>query len=142
MQTDLNKADKTPAFSFIAPNLCNAGVPGQCADGEPDGPAAADTFLKSYVPAILKSPAYKKDGLLVITFGEVHAAAEANVPTRVGTVLLSPYVSTNTASAQKLNPYSLLKTFQDLFGFDYLANAAAKSTKSFSAPLLGNVGDS
>lgn len=138
---DIRKEKTTPNYSFIAPNLCNAGVPGQCEEGKPSGPAAADEFLEDQVPRILDLPAYKKAGLLIITFGEVHPSADEPDPTKVGTVLLSPFVSTNVQTGTKLNPYSLLRTTQDLFGFPHLGNAAARGTKSIADPLLGKLGD-
>jgi phosphatidylinositol-3-phosphatase len=75
---DLESLRTTPNFSFITPNLCNdghdgdgTGAPGKgCADGRPGGLASTDAFLRTWVPRILGSPAYRKDGLLIITFDE------------------------------------------------------------------------
>jgi phosphatidylinositol-3-phosphatase len=75
---DLRSAHTTPNFSFITPNLCNDGHDGDgtgaagkgCVDGNPGGLTSINAFLKSWVPKILKSPAYKEDGLLIITFDE------------------------------------------------------------------------
>ncbi len=50
------------------PDLCDDGNPVPCAKHAPAGMAAADTFLKSVVPQIMKSPAYKADGMIAITF--------------------------------------------------------------------------
>jgi hypothetical protein len=70
LEADLASAAKTANFSFITPNLCNDGHDGVCADGGPGGLAAVDSFLRHWVPIILASPAYQKDGLLIITFDE------------------------------------------------------------------------
>ncbi len=137
---DTRKATTTPNYSFISPDLCDVGVAGQCPVGEPDGPAAADAFLSRWVPKITKTPAFRKDGLLVIAFGDADPPAGTADPRRVGALLLSPFVSTNTTSAAPLGPYSLLRTIEDLFGLEHLAVAGAKSTRSFAAPLLGKVG--
>jgi phosphatidylinositol-3-phosphatase len=75
---DLRSVSTTPNFSFITPNLCNDGHDGDgtgaagkgCVDGNPGGLASTDAFLKAWVPRILKSPAYREDGLLMITFDE------------------------------------------------------------------------
>lgn len=75
---DLRSTSTTPNFSFITPNLCNDGHDGDgtgavgkgCVDGSPGGLTSADAFLKTWVPKILQSPAYKEDGLLIITFDE------------------------------------------------------------------------
>ena len=47
---------------------CNAGTPASAPQGRPKGPASADAFLSAWVPKILASPAYKADGLLIVTF--------------------------------------------------------------------------
>ena len=75
---DLESVRTTPNFSFITPNLCNDGhdgdgtaAPGKmCADGRPGGLTSTDAFLRTWIPRILASPAYKQDGLLIITFDE------------------------------------------------------------------------
>ena len=75
---DLAHKSSTPNFVFITPNLCHDGHDGDgtgekgttCANEEPGGLTSADTFLKTWVPRILGSAAYKDDGLLIITFDE------------------------------------------------------------------------
>ena len=67
---DLSTEQRTPNFVFIAPNLCNDGHDAPCVDGQPGGLTSADRFLQEWVPQILASPAYQRDGLLVITFDE------------------------------------------------------------------------
>ena len=68
--TDLAGEAPTPNFVFIVPNLCNDGHDAPCVDGQPGGLVSADRFLQRWVPAILASAAYRKDGLLIITFDE------------------------------------------------------------------------
>lgn len=74
LQQDLQSIDNTANFTFITPNLCNDGHDGSpghaCANGDPGGLISADTFLQKWVPMIMASPAYKKDGLLIINFDE------------------------------------------------------------------------
>jgi hypothetical protein len=75
---DLAEERTTPNFVFITPNLCSdghdgsgTGAPGTtCANGQPGGLTSADAFLAAWVPKILASPAYRKNGLLIITFDE------------------------------------------------------------------------
>jgi hypothetical protein len=102
------------------------------------GPAAADAFLKHWVPLILKSPAYKKDGLLVITFGEAHPPADAADPTQVGTLLLSPSAPAGQTLGTPYDPYSLLRSIEDLLVLDPLARAGAKGTDSFASTVVGS----
>ncbi|HSB96890.1 MAG TPA: alkaline phosphatase family protein, partial [Spongiibacteraceae bacterium] len=70
LQNDLKALDTTANFNFITPNLCNDGHDTHCANGDPGGLVSADEFLKKWVPIIMASPAYKKDGLLIINFDE------------------------------------------------------------------------
>jgi hypothetical protein len=154
LQAGLRKADSTPNYSYIAPNPCDAGVAGQCAEGSPQGAAAADAFLSKWVPQIVKSAAFKKDGLLVITFNEASAAniaaaaATATVPSantaipapQVGALLISPFTAPGSSDGAPYNPYGLLRSFEDLFGLKYLGDAAGAKVKSFAPALLGEGG--
>ncbi|WP_254062567.1 alkaline phosphatase family protein [Acidobacterium sp. S8] len=78
LTADLAEERSTPNLIFITPNLCDdghdgsgTGAPGTtCANGQPGGLTSADAFLKTWVPKIMDSAAYKKDGLLIITFDE------------------------------------------------------------------------
>ena len=148
LSADLRKVDSTPNFALISPNLCNVGVTGQCPAGAPDGAASADAFLAKWVPETLDSPAYEKDGLLIVTFGEVNPVDPASgappvedEPT-VGALLLSRFVSPGATDATPYDPYSLLRTVEDLFGLDHLGLAGGAEVKSFASRLLGeNRGD-
>ena len=78
LPADLADERTTPNFVFITPNLCDDGHDGSgtgaagttCANGQPGGLTSADAFLQTWVPKIMASPAYKQDGLLIITFDE------------------------------------------------------------------------
>jgi hypothetical protein len=70
LKTDLRSVATTPNFSFITPNLCDDGHDSPCANGQPGGLKSINVWLQAWIPAILDSPAYKKDGLLIITFDE------------------------------------------------------------------------
>jgi len=75
-QQDLAHESTTPHFSFITPNLCHDGHDGngtttKCKNTvEPGGLVSIDAFLKQTVPLIMNSPAYKEDGLIIVTFDE------------------------------------------------------------------------
>ena len=105
---------------------------------------SANRWLKTWVPRILASPAYRKDGLLVITFDEADtndkAGADAccgegpgpNSPLpgiygmgggRTGAVLLSPFLKAGTWNNTAYNHYSLLRTIEDNFGLAPLGYA-------------------
>ncbi|MGH8259894.1 MAG: alkaline phosphatase family protein, partial [Steroidobacteraceae bacterium] len=70
---DLAAARTTPDYVFITPGLCHDGHDRPCVDGEPGGLRSADAFLRRWVPLIKASPAFRRDGLLVVTFDESSA---------------------------------------------------------------------
>jgi len=143
LDADLRKIDSTPNYALISPNLCNAGVTGQCPEGAPDGAASADAFLSQWVPKILASPAFEKDGLLVVTFAELNPPDPASAtsapagPPKVGALLVSRFVSPGATDSAPYDPYSLLRTIEDLFGLDHLAEADGTKVKSLAPGLLG-----
>ncbi len=67
---ELNTASTAPTFSYIVPNACHDGSEQPCDKGQPAGPQTADDFLKTVVPEIQNSPAYKDNGLIAITFAQ------------------------------------------------------------------------
>ncbi|MDX6601755.1 MAG: hypothetical protein QOF13_957 [Solirubrobacterales bacterium] len=141
LSKDLGKAEKTPAYSFVAPTPCDSGATGQCAAGATEGPANADAFLSAWVPKILASPAYKADGVLIVTFSAINpptpgAPTPAGDPLRTGALLLSPFVTPGGTDAAAYNPYSLLRSAEDFFALDPLALTGSPKTKSFAESLL------
>jgi hypothetical protein len=146
LERDLRKTETTPNFSYISPNLCNAGLSGQCPAGAPDGAASADAFLAGVVPKILASPAYRKDGLLIVAFGQINPgapvdpAAPAADPLEVGGLALSRFLAPGATDAAAHNPYSLLRSFEDLFDLSPLGAAGGSKAKSFALALVGEDG--
>ncbi|MGH3208339.1 MAG: alkaline phosphatase family protein [Trebonia sp.] len=73
---DLKHAQTTPKFAFITPNLCDDGHDATCAGVNDAGTTTgglvgADDFLKTWMPLIFNSPAYRDGSTLVmITFDE------------------------------------------------------------------------
>ncbi|MEP6651612.1 MAG: alkaline phosphatase family protein, partial [Lapillicoccus sp.] len=75
---DLRSVRTTPAFSWISPNNCSdahdATCKGDNLTGDPNnhqgGLFAADVFLKKYIPMIMQSPAFQKDGMIQVIFDE------------------------------------------------------------------------
>jgi phosphatidylinositol-3-phosphatase len=139
---DLKKPDSTANFSYIAPNLCDSGFRGQCPEGTPDGAAAADAYLGKLVPEILASPAYKQDGLVVVSFGASDPApptdpAAAPVdPLKVGGLLISPLLTPGGTDGATYTPYSLLRSVDELFGLPPLGEADGKKVHSFASAFI------
>jgi hypothetical protein len=141
---DLAGTSTTANLTYITPNLCNDGHDSPCVDGRPGGLVSADEWLQTWVPKILASPAYQKDGLLVVTFDE----ADTNDPSgadaccgegpgpnaalpgiygmgggRTGAVLLSPFIAPGSWNNTAYNHYSLLRSIEDTFGLKPLGYA-------------------
>ncbi len=143
LENDLRTVKTTASYSYVVPNLCNSGTEAPCADGSPGGLAAADAFLATWVPKILASPAYKADGLLIVTFaGDVTppadpaAAPDPAQPVREGTLLVSRFARAGSTAGADYDPYSLLRSVEDLFALRPLAKAAKAA--SFAPTVLGD----
>ena len=67
---DLAATGKAPTLAYIVPNACHDGSETPCAPGQPAGLAAADAWLRTVVPEITGSAAYKDGGLIAITFDQ------------------------------------------------------------------------
>jgi hypothetical protein len=143
---DLKKPDSTANLSFISPTLCNAGFRSQCPEGTADGAAAADAFLAKVVPEILASAAYRTDGLVIVSFGAADPApptdpAAAPVdPRNVGALLISPLLSPGGTDGVAYNPYSLLRSLDEMFGLDPLGKAAGAKVRSFAGAFSASNG--
>ena len=149
LEQSLASAAATPNLVFIAPNLCHDGHDRPCVNGEPGGLVSADAFLQHWVPIITASPAFRADGMLIITFDEsigLDATACCNEPTgpnvvnpgingpgggRTGAVVLSPFVAPGTISDRPYNHYGLLRTLEDLFGLSHLGYAGQRGLAAF-----------
>ena len=156
LSKDLTSASTTPNFSFITPNLCHDGHDHPCVNGEPGGLESANLFLKHWVPIITSSPAFRDDGLLIITFDEATtldrssccgqaAGPNARVANdgqfgggRIGAVLLSKFITPGTVSDVPYNHYSLLRSIEDLFGLGHLGYAQPRNVSSFGEDVFGS----
>lgn len=156
---DLSTAGGTPRFSFITPNLCHDGHDAPCVNGEPGGLASSDAFLQTWVPKITSSPAFQRNGVLIVMFDESEAASTAmdtrycchqpsglNTPMPgitgrggglMGAVVLSQYVRPGTVSDEPYNHYSLLRTLEDLYGVTHLGYAGQDGLRAFGVDVFG-----
>ena len=127
LAADLKKADTTANLSYVSPSLCNAGFRGNCPEGTADGAAAADAFLAKVVPEILASPAYKKDGATDRQLRRRRPGAAGRPgrragedPRKVGGLLVSPLLTPGGTDGVAYDPYSVLRSIEDLFALDPL----------------------
>jgi len=133
---------KRKNLNYIAPDLCNSGFRGQCPEGSPDGAAAADAWLEKTVAEILASPAYKKDGLLIVSFGAADPAAAEELaaagadPLKTGALLVSPLLTAGGTDGAAYDPYSLLRSVDELFGLSPLGEAEGAKVRSFASAFV------
>jgi hypothetical protein len=134
----LRSPASTANLVYIAPGLCDDGSGAACPGATPAGPAAADAFLERWVRAVLSSRAYKRDGVLVIVLtspdAQLGAGTAFNHPIRTGALVISRYARPGSTTPGRYNPYSVLRSIEDLFAVKPLAHA--KSAKSFATVAL------
>ena len=151
LEADLKSAATTPNYSFISPSLCHDGHDTPCVNGEPGGLTSANKFLAEWVPRIVQSPAFRDDGLLIVTFDEATAndataccneqpgpntkkpGATGPGGGRIGAVLLSPFITPGTVSNTPYNHYSMLKSVEDLFQLPHLGYAGQSGLVGFGS---------
>jgi phosphatidylinositol-3-phosphatase len=161
LPADLSSLRRTANLSFITPNLCHDGHDEPCLDNsEPGGLVSADAWLREWVPRILKSPAFGRDGLLLVTFDEAEAEGgtadaiaccnEAQFPNtpnnggpvpgrgggRVGAVALSPFIRPGTVTNHPYNHFSALRTIESLFALPLLGYAGSPDPGSFGTDVF------
>jgi phosphatidylinositol-3-phosphatase len=168
---DLQAASSTASLSYIVPSACHDGSEKPCEPGAPAGLAAAEPFLKTVVPEIEASPAYKEGGLIAITSDQAPqtgpnadsssccgtpqypnlpagSSAPASGPVkpsggggRVGLLLISPYVKAGSVNETSYyNHFSLLHSFEELFGLQPIGYAANPALTGFESGIYNNAG--
>jgi phosphatidylinositol-3-phosphatase len=158
LTTDLASSATTPNLSYITPNLCDDGHDSPCVDGRPGGLTTVNTWMKTWVPKILGSPAYGKDGMLIITTDEADSPQSdasaccgegpgPNTPLpgiaglgggRIGALILSRWTTGGTWSTTPYNHYSLLASLEDAFGLPYLGYARTAGLNRFGLDVYNN----
>ncbi len=158
LTTDLKAVSTTPSFSYITPDLCADGHDAPCVDGRPGGLASVNAWMKYWVPKILASPAYRKDGILVITADESDGpqsdataccgeGPSTNSPLpgisgpgggRIGALVLSQWTTGGTRSTTPYNHYGLLASLEDVWGLPYAGYAASPGLNRFGLDVYNN----
>lgn len=121
------QANVLPDYVWITPNMCN--------DMHNCPVSTGDAWLKTWVPQILRSPAWQQDGLLLITFDEGSSKAGCctnAVGGRIPTLVISPLGKPAYRSSVAYDQYSLLRTVEEAWGLPLLANAASSRSPNLS----------
>jgi photosystem II stability/assembly factor-like uncharacterized protein len=135
---DLQRIDSTPNFAFISPGMADDGH-----DIVDTTTRFTDGWLHHYIPMIMASPAFRQDGLIVITYDEALTGAGfvgandtqtsccgeipgPNSPSpgiggpgggKVSAALISPYIAPAVpTTTNSYNHYSALASYEDLLG--------------------------
>ena len=112
------QANTLPDFVWITPNMCN--------DMHDCPVSSGDTWLKTWLPTILQSPAWKDNGALFITFDEGTGTAgccENAAGGRIATLVISPLGRTGFTSDVAYTHYSLLRTIEAAWKLPLLGHA-------------------
>lgn len=158
LTSDLASVSTTPNLSYITPDLCEDGHDSPCVDGRPGGLTSVDAFMRTWVPKILNSPAYKQDGMLVITADESDSpqsdasaccgeGAGPNSPLpgitgsgggRIGALVLSRWTAPGTWSTTPYHHYALLASLEEIFGLPKLGYAQTAGLDRFGLDVYNN----
>jgi phosphatidylinositol-3-phosphatase len=147
---DLRSIKTTPQYSYITPGLCHDGHDA-CPSNDGSEFKGIDQFLKVVIPQIMASPAYQKNGLIMITFDEgttdLDCCGEVKAPNlpanqdngypipgpvgdgggMVGMLMLSPFLQPGSIDViHQFNHYSYLKSMEQLFGIKTSLGYAAQ----------------
>ncbi len=150
---DLSRVSSTANYTFITPNLCDDGHDANCANGQTGGLPRADAFLKTWVPKITASRAFKDDGLLMVIFDEATGGDSSSccgeIPGpaapepggtgpgggRTGAVFLSPCIAPGTVTNMAYNHYTMLGSVENIFGLSHLGYAGLPHSTYFGTDI-------
>ncbi len=111
-------------FSFIVPDLKN-DMHDPIISGD-SNLGNGDSWLASHIPAILASPAYTDNGLLIIAWDENDLSGVIHNDEPIPFVLMSPLAKHGGySSAVSVDHYDLLATLEDTFGVARLGESAS-----------------
>jgi len=151
-------ARTTPRLAYITPDLCADGHDDPCADGRKGGLRRFDAFLRVWGPRILDSPAFRKDGMLVITadesetpFADSDACCDEQTGPnttapgilgpgggKVGALVISRWTEPGTWSTTPYNHYSLLASLEELFRVPKIGMARQAGLPVFGLDVYNN----
>ena len=121
------RAGTLPDFVWITPNTCN--------DMHSCAISIGDSWLKTLVPEILASPAWKDNGVLFITFDEgvtQSGCCSFAAGGKVFTLVISPFGKAGYLSTASYDHYSMLRTIEAAWNLPLLQKAGSKSTPLMS----------
>src|SRR6266702_868001 len=103
-------ANTLPTYSLVAPNLCDD------THNDPCGVSTGDQFLKTLLPHILASHAYRSGTTAVFVVWD----EDSPIPN----IVIAPSVIPGTAASTAVSHYGLLRATEEMLGLPLLGNAA------------------
>lgn len=136
LEGDLASSATTPTFAFISPSACDDGSDQPCAPRRPAGLAPADAFLRAVVRKIERSPAYKDNGLIAITFDEAAQIGPHADPSACCNNPTYPNLprTTSTSSTTSSTPASSTTSSSSMTTTTTSATTAPSTTTTSTAP--------
>ena len=154
---DLKHVKTTPNLTYITPDLCHDGHDNPCANGDPGGLVKVNAFMKRWAPRILASPAFRKNGLLVITADESDGLSDSTdccgeLPGpntlkpgiigpgggHIGALVISQWTKPNSWSTTPYNHYSLLASLEEIFGLHKMGMSRQPGLSKFGLDVYNN----
>jgi hypothetical protein len=161
LRRDLDRRKRTPHLVYISPDLCRDGHDETCANGQKGGLRQVDRFLREWAPRILGSPAFKRNGMLIVTADESDSPSadshsccdEVPGPNpivgvgpgitgpgggKVGALVISRFTRPDTWSTTPYNHYSLLASLEELYRLPKLGMASVSGLPVFGLDVYNN----
>jgi hypothetical protein len=125
-ETALLAGEPPQLLDTIVQPPCPEGAAGaSCVPETPGALTAADEFLKATVPTITSTPAFRENGLIVVTFASVASATATGLPAGAatatltakppaGVLLISPFASVGARSSTPFTPTSPKQSLEKL----------------------------
>ncbi|MET9020873.1 alkaline phosphatase family protein [Actinopolymorpha sp. NPDC004070] len=110
-----------PAYSFVAPDLCNDMHGASGCDGGRIG--TGDDWLARWVPRILAGPDYRAGRLAVVITWDEGSSSSNHIPT----IVISPHTK-QVSTDRAFTHCSLLRTTEEILGVSTLGCAADASS--------------
>jgi len=123
--TALLASEPPQLLDTIVQPPCPEGAAGASCATETGALTAADAFLKTTVPTITSTAAFRENGLIVVTFASVGSATATSLPTGAatttltsqppaGVLLISPFVAVGAKFSATFNPTSPKQSLEKL----------------------------
>jgi hypothetical protein len=128
IRTDPQRCGRLQDLTAFEPGAADYAliVPNQCHSAHDCSMREADDWLAAFLPAVLDSAAFEAGGLLIVTFDEDAGTDPSGG--HIATIVVSRHVPAGFRSTERHDHYSVLRTIQEAWGLDCLAESCAAGT--------------